>query len=747
MDFDVMSNCLFDNVKYHIAGRVPDAVVELLTKFGGHKSYYLGPFTTHLVVGEDADEYTISEAQDMLDIPAVDQKWIEASISCGSLLPPAAFSVVTRLFSKVILFIPNCDCLSKSDKEKLWAMVSWYGGKILPSLDARVTHVVTACNFESEKPVVTPKWLIESIKKNRLQDECVNDFQNFGTCQRNLTVGANSEKIKLTKVADFKGENNEYSKHSETSENLNKVTPQILSKPDVNLNPVDITTFGSMQNELIKKFLATMDAEFQMKFYRLSTGEQRKFLAEKNLILNLNNGEIMLTDYQKNILESAATNREENVSSSFLHEKSELKLGTKNFESQEAHLSSNIISNVVATNDKQIVEEEEPQHETSTAIDDSENSHLKKLNSTPKSLKRGPVLTEMDHRAMNRMSRPQRHLYLQQLEKGLVCRESPMSSKILSRVDKSNSPGSPLSSSSINRDKQKCSLNSPTSTKREGITSNSPRSGRSLPKKICLLGCTFLITGYQETKESVHVRKWKHVIVKHGGKVVDELTDMVTHVITPNMCNEISRLASNKGVRMVTSHWLNDCITTLKMTPPHKGVHFPHPEKSKTDISKMKLTITGFEGLDREYIKDMIKMTGASYSAYFDRENAALICRDNKGEKYKKSFDWKVPAVSIDWLNDVVFSNVDVADKLHDPVYQKFNGTRDALLINSDLVSDYLKAWRDPIVVTKEVYYEYKRTCQLAEKRSSEASDPSKCTPEKKRLKLDPRALFMNIGL
>ena len=63
MDFDVMSNCLFDNVKYHIAGRVPDAVVELLTKFGGHKSYYLGPFTTHLIVGEDADEYTISEAQ------------------------------------------------------------------------------------------------------------------------------------------------------------------------------------------------------------------------------------------------------------------------------------------------------------------------------------------------------------------------------------------------------------------------------------------------------------------------------------------------------------------------------------------------------------------------------------------------------------------------------------------------------------------------------------------------------------
>ena len=228
---------------------------------------------------------------------------------------------------------------------------------------------------------------------------------------------------------------------------------------------------------------------------------------------------------------------------------------------------------------------------------------------------------------------------------------------------------------------------------------NSPKSG-------CLLGCIFLITGYQETKESVHMKKWKHVIVKHGGKVVDELTDMVTHVITPDMCNEISRLAANKGLRLVTSSWLNDCITTMQMIRPHKGVHFPHPEKSKTDISHMKLTITGFEGLDREYIKDMIKMTGASFSAYFDHENDVLICRDNKGEKYKKSLDWRVPAVSIDWLNDVVFGIVDVADKLHDPVYKIFDGTRDALFINSDLVSYHLKAWRDPIVETKSEYFE-----------------------------------------
>ena len=42
------------------------------------------------------------------------------------------------------------------------------------------------------------------------------------------------------------------------------------------------------------------------------------------------------------------------------------------------------------------------------------------------------------------------------------------------------------------------------------------------------------------------MKKWKRVIVKQGGKVVDELTDMVTHVITPDMCNEISRLAANK---------------------------------------------------------------------------------------------------------------------------------------------------------------------------------------------------------
>ena len=59
-----------------------------------------------------------------------------------------------------------------------------------------------------------------------------------------------------------------------------------------------------------------------------------------------------------------------------------------------------------------------------------------------------------------------------------------------------------------------------------GLSSDKPVSA-----KICLLGCTFLITGYQDQAEVEYVAKWSVIIERHGGNVVDALTDQVRVVI------------------------------------------------------------------------------------------------------------------------------------------------------------------------------------------------------------------------
>ena len=41
----------------------------------------------------------------------------------------------------------------------------------------------------------------------------------------------------------------------------------------------------------------------------------------------------------------------------------------------------------------------------------------------------------------------------------------------------------------------------------------------------------------------------------------------------------------------------------------------------------MIVALTGFEGRDRDFIKDMVKWTGAKYTSYFSKHNHVIICQ------------------------------------------------------------------------------------------------------------------------
>ena len=78
---------LFSKVKFHVTGSVRPAVLDTLARGGAQRSHYLSPFTTHLIVGPGRDQDTVSEAEDMLDIPAVVEEWVLASRHVRALLP------------------------------------------------------------------------------------------------------------------------------------------------------------------------------------------------------------------------------------------------------------------------------------------------------------------------------------------------------------------------------------------------------------------------------------------------------------------------------------------------------------------------------------------------------------------------------------------------------------------------------------------------------------------------------------
>jgi PAX-interacting protein 1 len=113
----------------------------------------------------------------------------------------------------------------------------------------------------------------------------------------------------------------------------------------------------------------------------------------------------------------------------------------------------------------------------------------------------------------------------------------------------------------------------------------------------------------------------------------------------------------------------------------------------------MILTLTGFEGRDRDYVKDMVRRTGAKYTSYFSKHNHAVVCHSAVGDKYQKAKDWKISTVSVQWLNDVLFGSINAEQCMHNPKYHNFR-LEDPLRIDYALVPHLIAAWKIPIRVT-----------------------------------------------
>ena len=70
-----------------------------------------------------------------------------------------------------------------------------------------------------------------------------------------------------------------------------------------------------------------------------------------------------------------------------------------------------------------------------------------------------------------------------------------------------------------------------------------------------------------------------------------------------------------------------------------------------------------------------------------------------EGEKYSKAKAWKIPTVSVQWINDVLFSNVNAVQCMNNPKYHNFR-PEDPLRVDYGLVQNLMLAWKTPIRVT-----------------------------------------------
>ena len=163
---------VFQGVVFFLTGEVRAVTEARLRAGGGRKVNYLSGLVTHCVAGAQPDQAEVAEAEELLELLVVNEEWVRLSSRCGEALPVRGFCVGDgQLFSGVVVRVVG---VGRRDVERIWAMVTWHGGKVVAEAGI-VTHLVTgevgaSCTGLSLW-TVTPDWVFDSVKIGKRADE------------------------------------------------------------------------------------------------------------------------------------------------------------------------------------------------------------------------------------------------------------------------------------------------------------------------------------------------------------------------------------------------------------------------------------------------------------------------------------------------------------------------------------------------------------------------------------------------
>ncbi|KAI9838239.1 MAG: hypothetical protein M1837_002513 [Sclerophora amabilis] len=187
-------------------------------------------------------------------------------------------------------------------------------------------------------------------------------------------------------------------------------------------------------------------------------------------------------------------------------------------------------------------------------------------------------------------------------------------------------------------------------------------------KRALFSGTRFYLHGFDPKKTAI----LRSHLLSHDADITISLSDIsqssmdapksksyvvIPHDIPLSQCPEISSSA-NKPIT-VTEWWVERCLHHKKLVDPASSVicrpfhRFPIDE-----LKGMIVCSTAFTGVDLMHISKVVKLMGAVYDEYLSPRASVLVCNDNltNKEKLDHALEWSVPAVSVNWLWDMIES-------------------------------------------------------------------------------------------
>ena len=161
-------------------------------------------------------------------------------------------------------------------------------------------------------------------------------------------------------------------------------------------------------------------------------------------------------------------------------------------------------------------------------------------------------------------------------------------------------------------------------------------------------GIKFCIQNFSPEK----LKAYTDMVIAHGAESVCENSSSFTPSIMNNriMIVPFAKFIPKTEVAVYTEIWLDKCIDNNNVQFEFDIYDRPLPFKQISAFEAFSFSITGYENIERSNIGKLAQRLGSAYSESFSRRNTHLICKNKEGVKFEKATEWKVVAVTADWL-------------------------------------------------------------------------------------------------
>lgn len=129
---------------------------------------------------------------------------------------------------------------------------------------------------------------------------------------------------------------------------------------------------------------------------------------------------------------------------------------------------------------------------------------------------------------------------------------------------------------------------------------------------------------------------------------------LLKHIYQQNLCNIVP----------VNPIWLQTCdMNKTEINPrEHAELFIPQqmPLRLIPESIRLKIAVTGFMGIERTGMRNMLVSIGAIYTDNMSGTNTHLICKEAVGPKFRKAVEWNLHVVTVGWLHHVCYRGYEI---------------------------------------------------------------------------------------